>query len=171
MIEPVRSVPFREEHHIFSRTGATLRPARGRSAPRPLGTRRHRRPDLWRKAGAQGLLCPDLTEELGGPGGDFLHGVIVIEGMAREGFSGPGFFIHSEMVAPYLVHFGTPDQQRRWLPGMASCAVVGAIAMTDPPLAATCVACEPARRMWATDGCSGARSSSSRTDNSRTLWS
>lgn len=132
MIEPVRSVPFREEHHIFSRTGATLRPARGRSAPRPLGTRRHRRPDLWRKAGAQGLLCPDLTEELGGPGGDFLHGVIVIEGMAREGFSGPGFFIHSEMVAPYLVHFGTPDQQRRWLPGMASCAVVGAIAMTEP---------------------------------------
>ena len=132
MIEPVRSAPFREEHHIFREqvrrfVQQEVAPHHARWERDGIVDR-----DLWRKAGAQGLLCPDLTEDLGGPGGDFLHGAIVIEEMAREGFSGPGFFIHSEMVAPYLVNFGTPDQQRRWLPGLASGEVVGAIAMTEP---------------------------------------
>jgi alkylation response protein AidB-like acyl-CoA dehydrogenase len=132
MIETPRRAPFREEHEIFREQ--VRRFVRLEVAPHHDRWEREGQVDreLWRKAGAQGLLCPDLPEALGGPGGDALHGVIVIEEMAREGFSGPGFFIHSEMVAPYLVHFGTPVQQDRWLPGMASGDVVGAIAMTEP---------------------------------------
>jgi acyl-CoA dehydrogenase len=132
MIEPVRSAPFREEHQIFREQ--VRRFVQAEVAPHHARWEREGAVDreLWRRAGAQGLLCPDLPEALGGPGGDFLHGAIVIEEMAREGFSGPGFFIHSEMVAPYLVHFGTASQQRRWLPAMASGEAIGAIAMTEP---------------------------------------
>jgi acyl-CoA dehydrogenase len=132
MTEERRRAPFREEHEIFREQ--VRRFVQNEVAPHHDRWEREGKVDrdLWRKAGAQGLLCPDLPDELGGPGGDVLHGVIVIEEMAREGFSGPGFFIHSEMVAPYLVHFGTPAQRRRWLPGMVSGEVVGAIAMTEP---------------------------------------
>jgi len=88
--------------------------------------------DLWLKAGAQGLLCPSLPEGLGGPGGDFLHNVIVLEELAREGMNGPGFFVHSEMVAPYIENFGTDAQKARWLPGMVSGEIIGAIGMSEP---------------------------------------
>ena len=132
MIEATRSAPFTEEHNIFREQ--VKRFIAQEVAPHHDRWEREGQVDreLWRKAGANGMLCPSMREDLGGPGGDFLHSAIVIEEMAREGYSGPGFFIHSEMVAPYLVNFGTPEQQKRWLPGMASGDVVGAIAMTEP---------------------------------------
>lgn len=88
--------------------------------------------DAWLKAGANGLLCPSMSDEYGGPGGDFLHAVLMIEGQARHGISGPGFFIHSEMVTPYIINFGTAEQKARWLPKMATGEVIGSIAMTEP---------------------------------------
>ncbi len=88
--------------------------------------------DAWLKAGANGLLCPSMSDEYGGPGGDFLHAVLMIEGLARHGISGPGFFIHSEMVTPYIINFGTAEQKARWLPKMATGEVIGSIAMTEP---------------------------------------
>lgn len=88
--------------------------------------------ELWRKAGAAGLLCPSLSNEYGGPGGDFLHSVVVIEELGYAGTTGPGFAIHSEMAAPYLSAFGTEAQKQRWLPRLASGEVVAAIAMTEP---------------------------------------
>lgn len=131
-MEVVRSAPFRDDHEIFREQ--VRRFVEQEVAPHHERWEREGQVDreLWRRAGVQGLLCPALSEALGGPGGDFLHSSIVIEEMARGGYSGPGFFIHSEMVAPYLVHFGTAAQQRRWLPGMASGEVIGAIAMTEP---------------------------------------
>ena len=88
--------------------------------------------EIWLKAGAAGLLCPSLPESMGGPGGDFLHAVVAIEELSRAGTDGPGFFVHSEMIAPYLSTFGTPAQQQRWLPGFVSGEVIGAMAMTEP---------------------------------------
>jgi alkylation response protein AidB-like acyl-CoA dehydrogenase len=131
-MDVVRSVPFRDDHEIF-RT-QVRRFVEQEVAPHHERWEREGQVDrdLWRRAGAQGLLCPALAEGLGGPGGDFLHSAIVIEEMARGGYSGPGFFIHSEMVAPYLVNFGSVVQQQRWLPGMVSGDIVGAIAMTEP---------------------------------------
>lgn len=87
---------------------------------------------LWRKAGEAGLLCPTVPEEMGGPGADFLCAVIAIEEMARVGASGPGFWIHSEMVAPYLTRFGSAEQRARWLPGFVAGEVIGAVAMSEP---------------------------------------
>jgi alkylation response protein AidB-like acyl-CoA dehydrogenase len=88
--------------------------------------------DVWRKAGAAGLLCPDVPEELGGYGADWLYNVIVIEELARAGMSGPGFMVHSEMVAPDIRAWGSAELQRQWLPKMVTGELIGAIAMTEP---------------------------------------
>ena len=88
--------------------------------------------ELWKKAGDVGLLCPDAPEEVGGAGGDFLFNVIVGEELCRVGASGPGFTLHSDIVLPYLLHYGTPAQKERWIPPMIRGDVITAIAMSEP---------------------------------------
>jgi len=88
--------------------------------------------EVWRKAGDLGLLCMGLPAELGGSEVDFAHSAVLVQELARSGFSGPLFYLHSEIVAPYVLHYGTPDQQQAWLPRMASGEVISAIAMTEP---------------------------------------
>ena len=88
--------------------------------------------DAWRAAGAAGLLCPWLEEEHGGPGGDLLHSVIVIEELARAYESGFAMSLHSDIIVPYIHEFGDDGQKKRWLPGCASGELVTAIAMTEP---------------------------------------
>lgn len=89
--------------------------------------------DLWRRAGAAGLLLPMAPAEHGGGGGDFLHTAIVVEEIAHALATGvTGFTTHSDIVAPYLVEFGTEAQKSRWLPQMAAGEVVASIAMTEP---------------------------------------
>ncbi|MBN9464814.1 MAG: acyl-CoA dehydrogenase family protein [Brevundimonas sp.] len=87
---------------------------------------------LWHKAGKAGLLCVAIPEAFGGLGADRLFATIVMEEQARVGASGPGFSLHSEIVAPYLLHYGTDAQKQRYLPRMASGEFIGAIAMTEP---------------------------------------
>jgi acyl-CoA dehydrogenase len=87
---------------------------------------------LWRKAGAAGLLCTAAPEEYGGMGGDFLMSLVVLEELGLAGASGPFFNLHSDIVAPYILRYGSAAQKQRWLPGMASGEVIGAIAMTEP---------------------------------------
>lgn len=86
---------------------------------------------VWAKAGQEGLLNCMLPEPYGG-GGDFGHSAVLIEEMGKVNASGPGFNLHSEIVAPYIFRYGTPEQKDRWLPAMASGEVIGAIAMTEP---------------------------------------
>jgi len=88
--------------------------------------------DAWRKAGAQGFLCPWLEETYGGPGADFLCSVIVMEELARAYESGFAISLHSDIIVPYLHSFGSEDQKQRWLPGCASGEIVTALAMTEP---------------------------------------
>jgi acyl-CoA dehydrogenase len=88
--------------------------------------------DLWRKAGEHGFLCMSMPEEYGGGGADFRSSAIVIEELARIGASGPGFSLQSDIVAPYILHYGTETQKRTWLPRLASGETITAIAMTEP---------------------------------------
>jgi alkylation response protein AidB-like acyl-CoA dehydrogenase len=88
--------------------------------------------EAWLKAGAAGLLCCDVPEEYGGAGADFLYNAVVIEELARAGITGPGFTVHSDMMATYIASFGTEEQKRTWLPKMVSGEVIGALAMTEP---------------------------------------
>ncbi|ABD68738.1 acyl-CoA dehydrogenase-like [Rhodoferax ferrireducens T118] len=87
--------------------------------------------EIWRKAGATGLLCTDIAPEFGGAGGDFRHEAVFYEEMARRSLTGMNASVHS-IVAHYLFNHGTDDQKRRYLPRLASGELVGAIAMTEP---------------------------------------
>jgi len=87
---------------------------------------------LWKKAGELGLLLVNVPEEYGGLGGDFLYSAILVEEMARAGATGPTFYLHSDIVAPYLVDFGSEAQKKKWLPKMATGDVVVALGMSEP---------------------------------------
>jgi acyl-CoA dehydrogenase len=88
--------------------------------------------EIWLKAAELGLLCVNIPEEYGGAGADRLASAILIEEQARQGLSGPGFSTHSDIVAPYILHYGTEAQKRRWLPAMARGEMIGAIVLTEP---------------------------------------
>ena len=88
--------------------------------------------EVWRAAGANGLLCSFVPAQYGGPGGDFLHTAIVIEELAKVEATGPAFHLHSGIVTPYILHYGSEAQKHKWLPGMCAGEIIGAIAMTEP---------------------------------------
>ena len=67
--------------------------------------------ELWRKAGAHGLLCY-VPVEYGGGGADFLYSAVMIEEHGRARVHGPGFRLHSDIVAPYILNYGTEEQKR-----------------------------------------------------------
>jgi alkylation response protein AidB-like acyl-CoA dehydrogenase len=87
---------------------------------------------VWDKAGENGFLCATLPEQYGGAGADKLYSVIQMEELARGGYTGVGYSLHSEIVAPYILHYGTGEQKQRLLPKLASGEMVGAIAMSEP---------------------------------------
>jgi alkylation response protein AidB-like acyl-CoA dehydrogenase len=88
--------------------------------------------EVWRKAGAEGLLCVTVPEAYGGAGGDFGHSAALIEELARANATGVGFTTHSEIVAPYIVAYGTEAQKQAWLPRMVTGERIGVIAMSEP---------------------------------------
>ena len=88
--------------------------------------------DMWTKAGEAGLLGLSMPEEYGGAGGDYRHEVILMEQLAAKGVDGFGISLHNAIVAPYILHYGTEEQRRRWLPKICTGEIVTAIAMTEP---------------------------------------
>jgi acyl-CoA dehydrogenase len=88
--------------------------------------------DVWLKAGETGLLCLDVPESYGGAGLDFSFCALITEEISKGGYTGPGFFLHSDIVAPYIVDYGTEAQKQRWLPKMCSGEIITAIGMTEP---------------------------------------
>ncbi len=86
---------------------------------------------LWSKAGELGVLCADIPEEYGGAGGNFAHMAALFEELGAAGDTSFGVHVHI-IVAHYLLNHGTEEQKRKYLPQLASGAMVGAIAMSEP---------------------------------------
>lgn len=86
----------------------------------------------WQEAGANGFLCASMPEEYGGAGGDFGHEAALILAQGEAAIGGFGGSLHSGIVAPYILHYGTEEQKKRWLPKLATGELIGAIAMTEP---------------------------------------
>ena len=63
---------------------------------------------------------------------DYLFDVVVFEELWRVGASGPGFLIHTDLVATYILSFGTEEQKRHWLPKMVRGEAIGSLGMTEP---------------------------------------
>ncbi len=96
---------------------------------RTLFTEEH---ELWLKAGELGLLCCTVPERYGGAGLDYLFDVVVFEELWRVGASWPGFLIHTDLVATYILTFGTEEQKSHWLPKMVKGEAIGSLGMTEP---------------------------------------
>jgi acyl-CoA dehydrogenase len=88
--------------------------------------------EVWTKAGQAGLLCASMPEEYGGSGGTFAHEAVINRQYSLVGFDTFGAPLHSGIVAPYILHYGTEEQKKRWLPKLATGELVGAIAMSEP---------------------------------------
>ena len=88
--------------------------------------------EVWTKAGAAGLLCASMPEQYGGAGGSFAHEAVINRELSLAGFDSFGAPLHSGIVAPYILHYGTEEQKQHWLPRLATGELVGAIAMTEP---------------------------------------
>jgi alkylation response protein AidB-like acyl-CoA dehydrogenase len=123
---------FREEHNIFRESARRfvereIVPCHAQWEKDGIVPR-----ELWLKAGAEGLLCCTVPEEYGGLGLDYLFDVIVYEELWRVGASGPGFLIHTDLVATYILSFGTEAQKKQWLPKMVRGEAIGSLGMTEP---------------------------------------
>lgn len=87
---------------------------------------------LWLKAGELGFLCPSIPAEYGGSGGNYAFEAVIAEELSYAGSTSFGQGVHCNIVAHYILAFGTEAQKRRWLPGMCSGTMIGAIGMTEP---------------------------------------
>jgi acyl-CoA dehydrogenase len=123
---------FSDEHEIFRATVGRLLDEECAPHHERWEEQGHIDREAWLKAGEQGLLCPTVPEEFGGLGTDFLYNVVVDEEIARRGLSGIGWGLHSDIVAPYIVNYGSAGLKQKYLPKMISGEMIGAIAMTEP---------------------------------------
>lgn len=89
---------------------------------------------VWSAMGENGFLCVDMPEEYGGYGVPTHYSLMLVEESARAGFNAisTGLSCHSDIAAPYILHIGSEEQKKYWLPKMVSGEVVGAIGMTEP---------------------------------------
>lgn len=87
---------------------------------------------MWTEAAEAGLLGLSTPEEYGGMGGDYRHEVILMEQLGLQGVDGFGASLHNAIVMPYIYHYGTEEQKKKWLPKLASGELISAIAMTEP---------------------------------------
>ena len=126
------TLPYTDEHHALRETARRfidreIKPhyaqwEKDGAVPR----------ELYRSAGKLGLLLTAIPEEYGGGGGDFLFAHVVHEELGFAGATGPQFGLHSDIVAPYILHNGSEEQKKTWLPRMASGETITGIGMTEP---------------------------------------
>jgi alkylation response protein AidB-like acyl-CoA dehydrogenase len=91
--------------------------------------------ELFTTAGKAGFLGMAIPEELGGGGvDDFRFNMVIGEEAIRAGAAaaGLGITLHNDVALPYFLRYCSEEQQRRWLPGIASGELITAIAMTEP---------------------------------------
>ena len=88
---------------------------------------------VWLEAGKQGFLGMAVPEEYGGGGNpDFRYNTVLVEETVAGRYSGLGFSVHNDVVAPYLLRLADEEQKQRWLPGFCTGELITAIAMTEP---------------------------------------
>ncbi len=88
--------------------------------------------NIWERAGELGLLCIDMPEAYGGSGFDFSFSALFIEELAIKGVTGPGFALHSDVVAPYILKYGSEELKQKYLPAMAKGKIITSLGMTEP---------------------------------------
>lgn len=131
MLDTARRTAFDESHDLFRDQvrkffDTALHPHLDRWEKEEIVDR-----DFWRACGEAGLLCPTMPEEYGGLGADFGYNAVIDEELAYAG-SSAGITLQSDIVADYILAYGSEEQKQEWLPKMISGEAITAIAMTEP---------------------------------------
>jgi isovaleryl-CoA dehydrogenase len=89
--------------------------------------------DLWRKLGDLGVLGVTAEERFGGAGLGYLEHCVAMEEISRASASvGLSYGAHSNLCVNQVSRNGSEPQKQRFLPGLVSGALVGALAMSEP---------------------------------------
>jgi alkylation response protein AidB-like acyl-CoA dehydrogenase len=129
----VRRTLFEAEHETFRSSFRAF--VERELTPHHAGWERDRMisREAWLAAGRDGFLCIDVPETYGGAGvSDYRYRAIITEELVREGLSGVGFPLHTDIVVPYITRYGSEEQKRRWLPRAVAGDCITAIAMSEP---------------------------------------
>ena len=126
-------VVFTEEHHALR---ASIRAFVDREiVPNVAQWERETFPDsIVRRMGDLGFLGLSVPEEYGGQGGDYFCNLVLAEEIARGGSGGflMGLSVHTDMVMPPILEFGTEEQKHRWIrPGVAG-EQIYSLGITEP---------------------------------------
>ena len=87
--------------------------------------------NFWLACGEASLLCPGVPEAYGGLGLGYRYNAVIGEELAYAG-SSAGITLQSDIVADYIINYGSDEQKRHWLPRMVTGETITAIAMTEP---------------------------------------
>ncbi len=89
--------------------------------------------DLWTGLGALGVHGMTIDEQYGGVNLGYLAHTVVMEEISRASASvGLSYGAHSNLCANQIRRFGTEAQKQRYLPGLVSGELLGALAMSEP---------------------------------------
>jgi isovaleryl-CoA dehydrogenase len=90
-------------------------------------------PDVFPKLGRAGLLGVTIPASEGGPGLDVFSSALILQGLARWNQAvALSWLAHENLCVNNLLRNGSPEQRRRFLPGLADGSKVGALALTEP---------------------------------------
>ncbi|KAF0969597.1 MULTISPECIES: acyl-CoA dehydrogenase family protein [Gordonia] len=89
--------------------------------------------EFYNRLGDLGVLGIEAPEEFGGGGvTDFTYSLVIAEETSAAGVTFGSYSVHSNLILPYLMEYGTQEQKERWIPGFCSGEIMFAIAMTEP---------------------------------------
>ncbi|GAB2662710.1 acyl-CoA dehydrogenase family protein [Gordonia jinhuaensis] len=124
---------FNEDHEAFRKTVRDFIDKEVAPVYRDWEKQGHPPRDFYNKLGDLGVLGLEVPEEFGGGGvHDIAYAMLVAEECSAAGVSFGSYSVHSNLILPYLLTYGTEEQKQRWLPGFASGDIMFAIAMTEP---------------------------------------
>ncbi len=125
-------LPYKKEHHEFRKRLREF--CKKEVIPNiPMWEQQKLVPkEVWQHMGRSGFLCPTVDKRYGGLGGDFLYSVILAEEIAYTNHSGLFASLHSDVVVPYIVSYGSEEIKQKYLPGCVKGDIITAVAMTEP---------------------------------------
>ncbi len=88
--------------------------------------------DIWRKMGDLGMLGIAIPEKYGGIGGDLMTAVLAIQNLRGSSGLALSYGAHLNLCSHNILRTGSEAQRMKYLPGLASGELIGAMALTEP---------------------------------------
>ncbi|MFE5209905.1 acyl-CoA dehydrogenase family protein [Streptomyces sp. NPDC056600] len=88
--------------------------------------------ELWNEAGKLGYLGVSLPEEYGGGGGGIYELSLVLEELGAAGCPLLLLVVSPAICGTIIARFGTEEQKREWLPGLADGSRIMSFGITEP---------------------------------------